>query len=192
MLLDWDIEINDLAKSIHDDNVAKGFWPDHRVDRNVGEALMLCVSEISEAYEAVLLNSQDDKLPRWHGMYVEVADCFIRVLDLMHGFGANVEDCIRVRDRGYIGDFDAAEKDFMTIIGYLSDALEEHRKRKTAKVFNSVLSTVHDIPAWFLSLGVVLNLLEAVAVKYGFDLYRITMEKLAFNRGRPFQHGKAY
>lgn len=45
-------ELNTLAKNIFEQNKAKGFWPDNPNDRNVGELLMLIVSEAAEALEA--------------------------------------------------------------------------------------------------------------------------------------------
>lgn len=43
------MDIKEISKEIYDNNVAKGFWDE---DRNVGEMLMLVVSELSEALEA--------------------------------------------------------------------------------------------------------------------------------------------
>ena len=45
------MEIKELQKEIHQNNVAKGFWEDKETN-NVPELLMLCVSELSEALEA--------------------------------------------------------------------------------------------------------------------------------------------
>lgn len=45
------MEIKELQKEIHQNNVAKGFWEDKET-KNVPELLMLCVSELSEALEA--------------------------------------------------------------------------------------------------------------------------------------------
>jgi len=45
-------ELNTLAKNIFEQNKAKGFWPDNPHERNIGELLMLIVSEASEALEA--------------------------------------------------------------------------------------------------------------------------------------------
>lgn len=45
-------ELNRLAKAIYEQNKAKGFWPENPNDRNVGELLMLIVSEAAEALEA--------------------------------------------------------------------------------------------------------------------------------------------
>jgi NTP pyrophosphatase (non-canonical NTP hydrolase) len=58
--------------------------------RNVGELLMLIVSEISEAMEGHRKNLQDDKLPRRKMLEVELADAVIRILDLSAGLGLDV------------------------------------------------------------------------------------------------------
>ena len=86
-----------LAKIIHEDNVKKGFWPwggrekvteDRELagSRNVGEALMLAVSELSEALEAYRKNKNDDHLPEHLGITVEIGDCMIRLMDLGYGY----------------------------------------------------------------------------------------------------------
>ena len=43
------MSLNELAKEIHSDTKAKGFWND---ERNIGELLMLVVSELGEGIEA--------------------------------------------------------------------------------------------------------------------------------------------
>jgi NTP pyrophosphatase (non-canonical NTP hydrolase) len=66
------------------------------IERNVGEMLMLMVSEIGEAMEAHRKSLMDDKLPHRLGIEVELADAFIRICDFAgrHGLdlgGAVVE-----------------------------------------------------------------------------------------------------
>jgi NTP pyrophosphatase (non-canonical NTP hydrolase) len=113
--------LNELAKSIHNVNVEKGFWDK---DRNLGELLMLVTSELAEALEA-------DREGRWYvtpGNEVqrsmnrafdvdklrkegfstkperlsfeahmkdtfedEIADAIIRLLDLCAGFGIDID-----------------------------------------------------------------------------------------------------
>lgn len=51
-------------------------------DRNVGEMLMLIVSEISEAMEGHRKSLKDDKLPHRKMIEVELADAVIRICDL--------------------------------------------------------------------------------------------------------------
>lgn len=90
--------INQYAAEVHTANV--GWWNDPAtgapVTRNVGELLMLCVSELAEAMEGHRKNLQDDKLPHRKMIEVELADTVIRILDLAAGFeldlgGAMVE-----------------------------------------------------------------------------------------------------
>lgn len=65
-----------------------GWWNDiHtgeslRGKRNVGELLMLCVSELSEAMEGHRKSLMDDKLPHRTNFETELADCLIRIFDL--------------------------------------------------------------------------------------------------------------
>ena len=44
--------MNRLAKKIFEANKKKGFWTDNPKDRNFGEVIALCHSELSEALEA--------------------------------------------------------------------------------------------------------------------------------------------
>lgn len=53
-----------------------------RKERNVGELLMLCVSELAEAMEGDRKSLPDDKLPHRKMFDVELVDCFIRLFDL--------------------------------------------------------------------------------------------------------------
>lgn len=51
-------------------------------ERNDGEVLMLIVSELAEALEALRCgNPPDEKLPQHSNFVVEIADAFIRILN---------------------------------------------------------------------------------------------------------------
>jgi len=52
------------------------------IKRNIGELLMLSVSELSEAMEGHRKNLMDDKLPHRKMFDVEVVDTFIRLFDI--------------------------------------------------------------------------------------------------------------
>ena len=79
-----------LAKTIHDDNVRKGWWDDYdfTVPRSkpnayfIGTKFALIHSEVTEAMEAFRKDLKDDKLPNRPGVEVELADAVIRILDL--------------------------------------------------------------------------------------------------------------
>lgn len=105
-------------QEIHNNNVEKGFWEDKET-KNVGEVLMLCVSELSEALEAHRKNkfaNAEQFKQIMHGYTVadspitfqetfqrdikdsfedEIADTVIRLFDLSEGFGIDLEFHIR-------------------------------------------------------------------------------------------------
>jgi NTP pyrophosphatase (non-canonical NTP hydrolase) len=105
------------AKVIHQNNVDKGFWDE---ERNVGELLMLVVSELAEAMEAhrgrrgnnekegiesfkeliISGNNWEDNADSLKlayqdfikgGFAEEIADAVIRLLDLSAGLGIDLE-----------------------------------------------------------------------------------------------------
>jgi len=111
------MEIKEIMQEIHKNNVDKGFW-ENKETKNVGEVLMLCVSELSEALEAHRKNKfanikgfemekgyhvHGDKLDFEQSFQVhikdsfedEIADTVIRLFDLSEGFGIDLEFHIR-------------------------------------------------------------------------------------------------
>ncbi len=60
-------------------------------DRNVGELLMLCVTELAEAMEGHRKGLMDDKLPHRPMFDVEIVDCMIRLFDLAGERDINLE-----------------------------------------------------------------------------------------------------
>ena len=81
-----------LSEYIHQENIK--WWVDlhtgEPVERNVGELLMLIVSEIAEGMEGHRKNLMDDKLPHRSMLEVELADAIIRILDLAGGLRLDV------------------------------------------------------------------------------------------------------
>lgn len=73
--------LNELAELCHSIAVEKGFWDKQR---NIGEALMLIVTELAEAMEAH--RHQDEQ-----NFKEELADTFIRLLDLCGGLNIDIE-----------------------------------------------------------------------------------------------------
>jgi NTP pyrophosphatase (non-canonical NTP hydrolase) len=71
-----------------------GWWTDLKtgepIKRNVGEALMLIVSEVAEAMEGHRKGLMDDKLPHRTMLEVELADAVIRIADLAGGLGLDL------------------------------------------------------------------------------------------------------
>lgn len=87
-----------LTEACHGAAVAGGWWHDihtgEPVQRNVGELLMLIVSEVAEAMEGHRKNLQDDKLPARKMLEVELADAVIRIFDLAGSQGFSLGDAI--------------------------------------------------------------------------------------------------
>jgi NTP pyrophosphatase (non-canonical NTP hydrolase) len=74
--------LNELSQLCHKIAVEKGFWEG---GRNRGEALMLIVTELAEAMEAYRLRDEEN-------FREEIADSFIRLLDLCGGLDIDIED----------------------------------------------------------------------------------------------------
>ncbi len=87
------MDLNDYATECHNDNIK--WWTDIKtgepLQRNFGELIALCHSELSEALEGHRKDLQDDKLPHRKMVEVELADCLIRIFDLAAGFGYDLE-----------------------------------------------------------------------------------------------------
>lgn len=97
--------LNEMAKAVYEGNKAKGFWDN---ERNVGETLMLIVTELAEALEA---HRKNKMAPPTMSMPViskenfeqfykdtfedEVADAMIRIFDLCGGTGIDLEWHVR-------------------------------------------------------------------------------------------------
>lgn len=89
---------NDFALDIHEANVNAGWWTNintgESIDRNIGELLMLCVSELAEAMEGDRKNLMDNHLPEYKMFDVEIADTFIRLFDIAGKYIPNIGDII--------------------------------------------------------------------------------------------------
>lgn len=95
--------VNFLTQQCHGANVEAGWWSDLtdpkrpktlKADRNVGELLMLAVSELAEAMEGDRKNLPDDKLPQYPMLAVELADAIIRICDLAGAKGYPLGDIL--------------------------------------------------------------------------------------------------
>ena len=89
--------LNEYAAEVHRANAK--WWVDINtgapLKRNVGELLMLMVSELAEAMEADRKDLMDDKLKHRKGIEVELADCLIRIFDASGGLGLDIDGAFR-------------------------------------------------------------------------------------------------
>lgn len=97
-MIEMGIGINALVSVCHGRAVAGGWWNDidtgAPLSRNVGELLMLIVSEVAEGMEGHRKNLMDDKLPHRSMLEVELADAMIRIADLAGGLKLDLAGAI--------------------------------------------------------------------------------------------------
>ena len=93
---DLRLNVANLCNRIHHAN--KRWWVSletgEPIQRNVGELLMLMVSELAEAMEGHRKNLPDDKLPHRRMFEVELADCLIRICDCATGMGLDLSGAV--------------------------------------------------------------------------------------------------
>lgn len=107
------MKIKEISQEIHQNNIQKGFWNGGKEQKNVGEVLMLVVSELSEALEAdrkdrrsvcgsftKAVGNASLYSDEWKQAFEEhvkdtfedeIADAVIRLFDLCEGFGIDLE-----------------------------------------------------------------------------------------------------
>jgi hypothetical protein len=86
--------LNSAAEYVR--SVNERWWKDpvtgEPIDRNVGQMLMLTVSELSEAMEGDRKDLQDDHLPQYAMFDVELVDAAIRIFDILANRGADIDE----------------------------------------------------------------------------------------------------
>lgn len=81
-----------LQRKVHKNAKEKGFW---EADRNVGEAIALMHSELSEALEGYRSgNPESDKIPGYTSAEEELADVIIRICDFAEGLELDVAGAV--------------------------------------------------------------------------------------------------
>ena len=155
--------LNELAQQINANAAAHGFWD---TDRNMGEMLMLAVSELSEALEEHRAGRPAVYYPKHapecavsdYRLYQKPIDIESHHGDRMHGF------CHHGETRG---NCDLAYRDPPCTCTPKPEGIAV----ELADCIIRCLDTMH-------SLGV--------------DIDAVVAEKMAYNASRPHKHGKAY
>ena len=90
--------LNELAKKIHDNSCAHGWW---EKDRDFPEVVALCHSELSEALEADRNGEPHvwEKYGKPEGVAVEMVDCIIRILDWCGKEGIDVDALMEAKHK---------------------------------------------------------------------------------------------
>lgn len=191
------MNLNKLRDEVHTNAVAKGFWDEQLSDEHY---LMLVITELSEAVEADRKGKRADRVlfldnintpqpnPSAHWMYCfdlfikdtvedELADAFIRLLDL---FGA----------RGVSLDDDALDK--CTI----EDYADNYRDRSFTESIFHIISFISDniISICFSAFAPEMLMLDILgfAKHLNIDLMWHVEQKMKYNQSRERLHGKKY
>lgn len=213
-----DLDLDQLALSVHQANEAKGFW---ETDRPPGETLMLVVSELYEALEVAetrtpfapsdwfsyvqSFEERDD----WTGFFryfvkdtvpCELADVVIRILDMAGRYGIPIG---MVCDKAlpampgssqYDGMPGDLEHFVLRMTQYICKALEELRQEPRAvwEYPQNLLEPSRKLPFWGY-LAFVMKECDFFARKVlEVPLSDYVEAKLKYNATRPHKHGKAF
>ncbi len=159
--------LNAFAADFHASN--QHWWHDpatgNRLDRNMGEMLMLVVSEIAECMEGERKDLMDDHLPHRKMAEVELADAVIRIADIAGAKGFNLEAEFRWPHKLT----DNKGESLLLISTCITDAFE-------------LLTGSGELTA--VSLSEAVALIEAYAEKHSYDLWGAVFEKMEYNKHR--------
>ena len=208
--------ITELAKEIHENAVAHGWWEDKR---EAPEINALIHSEWSEALEearagrplvwyacgetnneSIPCNPADDTECR---MYGHEAECEYRG-HKPEGIAVELIDgCIRILD--YMGELNAEfSKDDMPY--HVHQLYTYNNIKKVPESLPELVAVLHIYTSMSimgrsyhdLNIPDVFKLIEAMAAamswvaKQGLDPLAILLEKHEYNKGRPYKHGKKF
>jgi len=91
------MSVRRLQEEAHRIAVEHGWWDE---PRSAGEALMLVVTELAEAMEALRVESQpSEAIPDFSKVEEELADAVIRILDFAGGQGLDLGGALEAKMR---------------------------------------------------------------------------------------------
>ena len=162
-----------LAKKIHEDNVAMGWWDDP--DECIFQKLQLVSTEIAEATEGARKNLMDTHLKNRKMEEVEYADAMIRILDIGGKLDLVYYDidphnyCLPTNSVGY------QQLGINAAIVRMAKSLREYLHNPEVEVLKTVLN--HDY-------STVIKSIARVAGNRSCEIFDATEEKLIYNAQR--------
>lgn len=195
---------NEQAQVVYQANKAKGFWPENPLDWNPAEAVALMCGELYESLEAHRKNRRAKSFAR--GEYAnekygssnaakrgrfkahikdtmedELADTIIRLLDFCGGVGIPLIDIASKTPPDNYGHA-ILKINFKLISAYHLYAEYLEGEELTKPQLEQVT----------VAFSAALQRIEDLAAQQDIDLDWHINEKLLYNTGRPFLHGKDY
>jgi hypothetical protein len=167
-----------LTRACYGASLRAGGWTDLQTGEmlppNVGQKLMLVVSEIAEAMEGHRKGLQDDKLPNRPMVEVELADACIRIFDLAGRLDLDLTACPSLLWRAWRDDPDLRDVPtrLLRICGRCSSAHDTAEARGPHHEF------------FIEHLVVLLRLIIVLANDMNLDLAGAIAAKLAYNATR--------
>jgi len=181
-------ELFKLAAKIHQGNKERGFWDK---ERNQGEILMLCVSELAEALEAdrkgksadvesYLFALQQNKVSFLKDSFLrhikdsrgdELADTVIRLLDYAHFL---------------------YENNLASDVYHRSEYELENMGENFAANLLSITNSIYCLTDFAEDVFMPIYQVEQLCEKMDIDLWFHVRHKLKYNSTRAHKHGKKY
>lgn len=188
-----EMNLNKLSKEIHQLNKEKGFWDGKR---NISEALMLIVSEMSEAIEshrkqcfADLKEFEEQKqyykngfnFSGWFLTFIkdsfedEICDVATRVLDLCGFYNVDFTGHKEEEDKHFSYNVGENLMDIVSLIAFCNGYVKTDQHERVKEYLKDIVFAVF-----------------AFAKYYDINLDKHIQYKLEYNRSRPRLHGKKY
>lgn len=202
-MTEWLMKFQALMIDAHNTAVEKGFWEEERPDT---DAIALMHSELSEALEYWRKGNQpDDKLTNFDGASVELADTIIRIWDTCAERGYwLVEALSGLLDKN--GEGVIVSSDWVNGFNQLADRLANSEIIGQQTSFATDLAFAHaDLTDTMLAsldesdeeeigehYAKVVLMLMAMGGKYKLNVAEAILVKMAYNKSRPYKHGKKF
>lgn len=163
--------INKLAKEIHEQNCAVGWWDEE--NPCLLTKSQLCITEVAEATEGARKDLMDDHLPHRKMEEVELADCLIRVLDLGAHTGSHYFETDTLEQMApelNANKNNPAGLHFLISAGCIG--------------FGAAFFKTNQQPTDHVMYSALIDTIIYVAELRGFNLFEATKEKFEYNKTR--------
>ena len=171
------VKIADLAKEIYETNKKNGFWDEPRQSKTLS---LLFASEVLEAFETIRKNPDlpSEKCPGRKHYHEELADVVIRLLDVLYGLHPEVFI------QGTWEKFETKKiiHDEINLLWTLNNLFAN----SPAPLATEMTGKQYNL---FTDFVTAISLIENHT---GLMIWDVVQEKLAFNKTRPFKHGKQF